>query len=376
MSNAMFGLFHRATGVRVTFQLDWIDDEQDYASFLSSVDAALNMTLANGYVLEQSATMPAASKEAASNGAEVHRIVGMVFGKGMDKKLKMIMPRLYLYVEHRPYAAYTIFHEKIATLPAAIQKLAAPLVAQPMLGELQAPEKAQAIATGLYREVDFQINVEPDRDHDGTPRKNSGGYTIYRYVSSVGVDAPVTQQESPQQAQPANGYNPTTNGTAQRAATNGAAKRDDKPVANGKYAPTMGKGTRAALNSLGTYLYSDGWDAKRHELAAWCGNQRQPAVHLESSNDLTEAEADLLITGMENAIRRDCAAMFKDMKLGPQAQADMIADCNDRKVRDLNLLSNVALTHAANAIAAMYQQWINQQMTEPEPTDLTQDIPF
>lgn len=370
MSNAMFGLFHRGTGVRVTFQIDWIDHDQEYNAFLDEVGAAINTALANGYVLEQAATMPAQEKQAANNGAETQTIVGMVFGKGMDKKLNQIMPRLYLYVDHRPYAAFTIFHEKIATLPAAIQKIAAPLVTQPMIGELQAPEKQQAINTGLFHAVNFQINVEPDTDRDGNPKKNQGGYTIYRYVSSVGAP------EAPQQAQSNSGHNSTTNGATPQAAANGVAKGQGSAVANGTYSATVGRKTLAVLNSLGTYLYADGWDAKRHELAEWCGNQRTPPVHLASSNDLTEAEADLLIKGMENSIRRDCNNMFKDMKLGPQAQADLIADCNDRKVRDLNLISGVSLTHTANAIGAMYQEWVNHAMTEQEPTDLTQDIPF
>ncbi len=340
MSNAQYGLFDQQTGVRVQFQLDWTEEDgSTFDEFCNSVGASIQVALANGYVLAQADTLPAAEKAASQSGAEIQEIVGLVFGKGMDKKLKKIMPRLYLYLAHRPYCAHIIFHEKIDTLPAAIQKIVAPLVAQPMLGELQAPEKQVAQNTGVYHEVDFKINVEPEMDETGAVKKNQGGYTIYRYVSSVDGTTPA----------PAPAPAPTTAAAA--------------PVH---------RSTLTTLHALGTCMYADGWDNKRASLVAYSGQRRTPPATLTSSNDLTEAEAVALTRGIEGKIRDGLAVLLNTMQLSNDAAKQLIKDCNNHKIDNLDRLFGVPLTHAASAINAMFQEWQAGQGSDT----LDNDIPF
>lgn len=343
MSNAQYGLFDKSTGVRVQFQLDWTEEDGgSFDEFCNSVGASIQVALANGYVLAQADTLPAVEKAATTDGTEIHEIVGVVFGKGMDTKLKKVMPRLYLYLDHRPYSAYTIFHEKIDTLPPAIQQLAAPLVAQPMIGELQAPEKQAVINSGIYHQVNFKVVVEPMKDDSGAVKKNQGGYTLFKYVSSVdGAPPAPTQQPAP----------------------------STQPTVEIKLAA---RSTLNTLHALGTCMYADDWDNKRASLVAYAGSKRVPRAELTSSNELSEAEATQLIKGIEGKIRDGLAILLNTMQLSTDAAKQIIKTTNNHKIDTLDGLFGVPLTKAADKINALFKEWQEKFGND----SLDADIPF
>lgn len=68
-----------------------------------------------------------------------------------------------------------------------------------------------------------------------------------------------------------------------------------KPVMPATTKPVISETNRKRLHALGTELYGDGWEAKRHEIVLAVTKERT-----NSSNDLFEDEAKIIIDGMED----------------------------------------------------------------------------
>lgn len=352
MDNATWSLFNVRTGARVTFLREY--EEMDSLSMGQLIDEELHAMIDSGlYAVNQVDTEPAQTKLAEENGAEKQQIIGYVLGRGNDTKLKKQMPRLYLYVDWRPYSPYTVFHEKLDTLPPDIVKEIADYRkafdgnTKPELlpGALQAPEKSQAESAGLFHACNFEAIVEPELDRSGQPKKNTGGYIIHRYVSSVGAIAPA----------------PATTTTT----TNG----------NGHKEPLANRLTLNTLHALGTTYYGDGWDAKRLTLVQNRGANREPAMEISSSNDLYQSEAEMLCTGIEKMTRAQIEKLWQEMKLPARERKDMVAGATEQRYTDLAAVGGVALTKVANACAALYDAYLNQQANATSNA-LDEDIPF
>jgi hypothetical protein len=82
-----------------------------------------------------------------------------------------------------------------------------------------------------------------------------------------------------------------------------AKEHTESQAAQASSAGAISAGQLKRLHALGTQLYGDGWDDKRHELV-----ENVTAGKSTSSNDLTTAEASRLIAGMERKIEEAAAA--------------------------------------------------------------------
>lgn len=353
MDNVTWALFNVRTGARVTFLREY--EPMDALLMAQLIDEELSSMIDSGlYAVNQVDTEPAQAKLAEEGGAERQQIIGYVLGRGNDTKLKRQMPRLYLYVDWRPYSPYTVFHEKLDTLPPDIvaeiadYRKAFDGNTKPELlpGALQAPEKTQAEAAGLFHPCNFEAIVEPELDRSGQPKKNSGGYVIHRYVSSVGAIAP---------AAPA----------ATTATTNGNGKNHTEKLAS---RPTLN-----TLHALGTTYYGDGWDTKRLALVKNRGASRDPAVEISSSNDLYQSEAEMLCAGIEKMTRTQIEKLWQEMKLPARERKDLVAGATEQRYTDLEAVGGVLLTRVAGATEALYSTYLLEQQTNLADAE---EIPF
>jgi hypothetical protein len=78
---------------------------------------------------------------------------------------------------------------------------------------------------------------------------------------------------------------------------------ESQQAAQASSAGAISAGQLKRLHALGTQLYGDGWDDKRHELV-----KNVTAGKSTSSNDLTTTDASRLIAGMERKIEEAAAA--------------------------------------------------------------------
>lgn len=103
----------------------------------------------------------------------------------------------------------------------------------------------------------------------------------------------VTQEVRPTNGKPA----------APSAASNSGGSQTSTGVGGGAAAGTVDKRTLNKLHAVGSDLYGDEWDAKRHTLAMHVSRGRT-----ESSKALTQAEAERIISGMEDRLHEKLAA--------------------------------------------------------------------
>ena len=82
-----------------------------------------------------------------------------------------------------------------------------------------------------------------------------------------------------------------------------AKEHTESQAAQASSAGAISAGQLKRLHALGTQLYGDGWDDKRHELV-----KNVTAGKSTSSNDLTTTDAYRLIAGMERKIEEAAAA--------------------------------------------------------------------
>lgn len=116
---------------------------------------------------------------------EIHRVDGWVAGSYNDVKTKMITPCVWLYKEGLNFRTYTVYPEDSTILP----------FAYPTTIEWNGspPQRQQAIASAKWHALTgVSIAVVPDTEKDGTVKKNSKGYTVFRPMTqlemqSVGV---------------------------------------------------------------------------------------------------------------------------------------------------------------------------------------------
>lgn len=339
-ADIQFSLWHPA-GLRVSILLKPEEvDFLDGTNLQEAIDIELNNFAEAGYTIAQPADPSVAAQ--LEDGEKVETITGIVFGKGNDTKLKQVMPRLYLFQDHRPYKAFTLFHEHIATLPTAIQELCKPLVDNPGLGEMQPPEKDQARKAGVYHECNFDIVVEPERNRDGSIMYSKNGeYIIYRYVRSV--DGP---QEQPTPA-----------------VTETAGHRNG----NGKSAK-LTEVQRNTIHALGTTYSGDKWDDNREAMVKWYGKERKPSANINSLNDLTTKEA----ADFQKRLEDKTTQAIKDIAKGiGMSNAELDNLCVTAEEKPLNQLRGVALSHILKEMLKAQQEWQSKQQVE-----FAESVPF
>lgn len=101
--------------------------------------------------------------------------------------------------------------------------------------------------------------------------------------------------------------------------------------------PKLGTITDAqsgTLHALGTVLYNGEWDTKRHEIVKAATKKRT-----QSSNDLTQAEAQTLIAGLEKKIRQAYEALTDELTAG-------VAVIDPGVLVEIDQLSGVELANA------------------------------
>jgi len=96
---------------------------------------------------------------------------------------------------------------------------------------------------------------------------------------------------------------PANKPVAPSAANNSGGSQTSTGVGGGEAAGTVDKRTLNKLHAVGSDLYGDEWDAKRHTLARHVSRGRT-----ESSKALTQAEAERIISGMEDRLHEKLAA--------------------------------------------------------------------
>lgn len=343
--NAQFRLFDTKTGLPINFLVE--EGETPDVEWAQQLVAGIDSLLASELFVTQQPV-----QEGQEEGAKTEQIVGYVLGKGMDRKLDKPMPKLYLYVSYRPFAAYTIFHEYISYLPADLQKEIAPFLkafdeegTQIDLapGQLQAPAKEQAQQSGIYKDCNLTITVTPAKQHDGSVKRNSGGYIIYE-------------------------YKPNNN--------NGATKPDASQNVNGSTgAQTQTQAMTAEqhpiFHALGTALYGDTWNEKRIELTEFYGSKRNPPADIKSSKDLTKTETTQLIRGMEEKIRSAIKGAHQEMRWSTN---DLVAAMREADTPSNNLtdLHGVPLSKLARVVARKLDSYRLGEIDMPT----SNEIPF
>lgn len=333
--NAQFRLFDTATGLPVSVVVE--QGETISIEWIQQLMAGVDEILQTGMFDTKQHDPRQSEGQGAADGSKVETIIGYVLGKAMDKRLKKPMPRLFLYVEYRPFAAYTVFHEYIPTLPAgflaeikdylaAFDKPEAKMDVLP--GQLQAPAKDQAQATGIYRECLFDIAVTPALDYDGNIKTNSGGYAIFEYKPGL---------ESSQ----------------------GHADQRDAQVS------TLSDATKGTLHALGMAFYGDEWDNKRTAMVK--------VFKKASSNDLTEEEAGQIIAGIEKRSRETVLTAISDMNMSTQQVRALYKDYN---VVNIDGAYGVKLSKIVTHVGGLYEKWKREQEAKQRGVDFATDIPF
>lgn len=133
------------------------------------------------------------------------------------------------------------------------------------------------------------------------PHELSGLYTAEEMGQADGnvidVRPAIVQPTITQEVKPAN------KPAAAVVANNGSQTSDNGGGVAAEHAPAVDKRTLNKLHAVGTDLYGDEWDAKRHALA-----KHVSAGRTESSKELSQAEAEKLVAGMENKLHEKLAA--------------------------------------------------------------------
>lgn len=114
-------------------------------------------------------------------------IIGYMWGKFKDSKNNdTYTPCLHLYNTRQKYKAYTIYPEKLDSVPANV------LATRPKLIKdcvLVPPPTADAKADRDFHPWNVTINITPKLNDDGTLWKNEKGYAQYYYAGVTGVTA-------------------------------------------------------------------------------------------------------------------------------------------------------------------------------------------
>lgn len=315
------------------------------AAYIANLQAYIANLYSAGFTDEP--TTPA-------EGGEEHTVTAYVLGLANDKNTGGKQPCIFCYTDYFDMCAFVLYSNHIEMLPFEVERT------QPWQG--WRPPKADAEGAGWLIPCEpFTVTQEVMTDwKTGEPllyEDGPGKGKPKKFISHIngqpvprnGDSAPVNQVTPV----PVNG-----NGNGHKPAPRNQVT-EDQPFDDDSAGPGMTDAEKATLHALGTTLYAKGWDTKRAELCKHLG--------VNSSNELTSAQARKLIHGMERKLYEQLCQAAGTKKLSIEAAHEITK--SERNGKPLDKLTGVALTKAYRLI----DDYVPFDM---ESTEEVKELPF
>ena len=238
------------------------------------------------------------------------RIVGWVLSSAEDKRTATYKPCVHCYAPYGDFKVITVYHERIGELPIDIS--------QATVWDGAAPDRETALKRGVMNSCDFEILIEPVLDSDGVPLLTEKGNPKTRFGGVKGaVHVPPM---------------------AEIAELNPEPTPESFEAIPSAILGMITDAQRGTFNSLGMALSGtkEKWDENRPKMVLAVAPAK--TSHLT----LTQAEASIAITKMEEKLRGYYEKLSTEMMEAGIVEANDLADIDD--------LFGVELVHAYTAL--------------------------